>query len=450
MNLLRTLFRWIAPLVVLGGAVAIFMAMGSQPPPLRKTADGPIALSVKTVAARALAGGLDIEADGVVVPLREVTLAAEVGGRVVEKSELCKAGHFVKKGSVLFRIDPRDYELDVARLERELSQAGLLIEEIDEEISQNAATIDLARQQLDLARKEAARLGGLKADRFISEGEHERSLRDELTATNTLTTLTGQNRVLAKRRNRLQEAQGLAGTMLERSRLDLARTQVVAPVDGVVVEDTVEQDSFVAKGTPLVTVEDTSAAEIRTSLRMDEVARIWGGLREGGNSPLAAHDIPDTPAKVVFRLGDKVFEWDGLLSRQEGRGLDEKTRTLPCRVIVKAPDQLRALDRYGAPMATLPPGSPGSLLRGMFVEVRVQVEAPMPLVSVPQEVVRPSGDLFVVRDGKLVILRPRPFHTGNGIVAFEQGIDGLQAGDRVVASQLSNPREGMLLSEETP
>ena len=109
MNLLRTLFRWIAPLVVLGGAIAIFMAMGSQPPPLRKTADGPIALSVKTVAARALAGGLDIEADGVVVPLREVTLAAEVGGRVVEKSELCKAGHFVKKGSVLFRIDPRDY-----------------------------------------------------------------------------------------------------------------------------------------------------------------------------------------------------------------------------------------------------------------------------------------------------------------------------------------------------
>ena len=221
-------------------------------------------------------------------------------------------------------------------------------------------------------------------------------------------------------------------------------------MDGVVVEDKVEQDSFVAKGTPLVTVEDTSAAEIRTSLRMDEVARIWGGLREGGNSPLAAHDIPDTPAKVVFRLGDKVFEWDGLLSRQEGRGLDEKTRTLPCRVIVKDPDQLRALDRYGAPMATLPPGSPGSLLRGMFVEVRVQVEAPMPLVSVPQEVVRPSGDLFVLRDGKLVILRPRPFHTGGGIVAFEQGIDGLQPGDRVVASQLSNPREGMLISEDVP
>jgi multidrug efflux pump subunit AcrA (membrane-fusion protein) len=238
--------------------------------------------------------------------------------------------------------------------------------------------------------------------------------------------------------------------MIEKSKLDLSRTRISSPVDGIVVEDNVEQDSFVAKGAPLVTIEDTSATEVKTSLRMDEVARIWGGLREGGNSPLAAHDIPDTPDKVVFRLGDKVFEWDGLLSRQEGRGLDEKTRTLPCRVIVKEPGQLRALDSYGAPMATLPPGSPGSLLRGMFVEGLVQVEAPMPLVSVPQEVVRPSGDLFVVRDGRLVILRPRPFHTGGGIVAFEQGPDGLQTGDRVVASQLSNPREGMLLSEDVP
>lgn len=69
----------------------------------------------------------------------------------------------------------------------------------------------------------------------------------------------------------------LAGTMLERVKLDLERTRVVSPSDGMIVADLVEQDSFVSKGTPLVMLEDTSAAEVKTSLRMDEIARIWGG-----------------------------------------------------------------------------------------------------------------------------------------------------------------------------
>ena len=95
------------------------------------------------------------------------------------------------------------------------------------------------------------------------------------------------------------------------------------------VEDKVEQDSFVAKGQTLVILEDTRAAEVKTSLRMDEVAQVWGGIQAAGAREAGApHDLPDAPARVVFTLGDRRFEWDGLLSRQEGRGIDEKTRTL--------------------------------------------------------------------------------------------------------------------------
>ena len=161
----------------------------------------------------------------------------------------------------------------------------------------------------------------------------------------------------------------------------------------------------------------------------------------------APHDLPEAPARVVFTLADKRFEWEGRLSRQEGRGIDEKTRTLPCRVIVPEPTKVRALDRYGAAMPALPPGSPGSLLRGMFVEVRVKVDPPLRLVTVPQEVVRPTGEVLVMREGKLVVLDPRPYHVGDGMVCYEEGASGLVAGDRVVASLISLPRDGMLLEE---
>jgi multidrug efflux pump subunit AcrA (membrane-fusion protein) len=449
-SILKAILRWVLPLVILGAAIGGFMALGGPKPPPRKAVEAPTAMPVRTASLEAGNGRIEIEADGVVVPLREITLAAEVSGRVLRKTEACNEGQSVTRGMLLFEIDPRDYELDVDRLERELSQARLAIEEIDEEIVQNAGSLDLARRQVELAKREVARLDTLKAGRIITESEHDRALRDELTAANVLTAQEGQKRVLVKRRSRLVEAVSLASTMLDKAKLDLSRTRITAPTDGMVVEDKVEQESFVAKGTPVVMIEDTSAAEVRTSLRMDEVARVWGGRKAAAEGGGEARDIPESPAKVVFSIGDRRYEWDGVLSRYEGKGLDEKTRTLPCRVRVPEPRRVRAIDRYGAPLATLPADAPRSLLRGMFVEVWLQVDVPRPLVSVPEEAVRPSGEVFVMRDGRLIVLHPRPFHAAAGRVVFDQEESGLEPSDRIVVSQLANPRAGMELVEAAP
>jgi multidrug resistance efflux pump len=166
-----------------------------------------------------------------VVPLREVTLAAEVAGRVRHKAPACNEGQFVKAGTLLFEIDPRDYELDVERLERELKQSGLAIEEIDAELAQNAEAVELARRQVELAKRESKRLEGLKAGKIVTESEHDRAMREELTAANVVTTLEGQKRVLAKRRIRLEEAESLASTLLAKANLDLGRTRIVAPAE---------------------------------------------------------------------------------------------------------------------------------------------------------------------------------------------------------------------------
>ena len=450
MRIIQAMVRWLLPLVILGAAIGGFVALGGPKPPPRKAVEAPTAMPVRTASLEAGNGRIEIEADGVVVPLREITLAAEVSGRVLRKTEACNEGQSVTRGMLLFEIDPRDYELDVDRLERELSQARLAIEEIDEEIVQNAGSLDLARRQVELAKREVARLDTLKAGRIITESEHDRALRDELTAANVLTAQEGQKRVLAKRRSRLVEAESLASTMLDKAKLDLSRTRITAPTDGMVVEDKVEQESFVAKGTPVVMIEDTSAAEVKTSLRMDEVARVWGGRKAAAEGGGEARDIPESPAKVVFSIGDRRYEWDGVLSRYEGKGLDEKTRTLPCRVRVPEPRRVRAIDRYGAPLATLPADAPRSLLRGMFVEVWLQVDVPRPLVSVPEEAVRPSGEVFVMRDGRLIVLHPRPFHAAAGRVVFDQEESGLEPSDRIVVSQLANPRAGMELVEAAP
>jgi multidrug efflux pump subunit AcrA (membrane-fusion protein) len=453
MNVVRSILGWIAPLTILGGAAAVFIAMGSQPPPTRSDGDAGAAVPVKTAVVTEGSGQIEIDLDGVVVPLKEVSLAAEVGGRVRLKTEACEAGMFVTAGTLLLEIDPRDYELEVERLLREVAQAGIYIEEVGEELLQNQESIGLAQRQVELAQREVTRLETLKANRVVTESEHDRALRDELTAINTLTQLKGQQRVLEKRKNRLAEGRLLSETQLERVRIDLARTRVIAPFDGVIVNDPVEQDSYVSKGTPLVTLEDTSAAEIRTNLRMDEVARVWGSVSSAGSAPQqpsrgGAYDLPEVPTKVVFELGNRQFQWNGMLSRQEGGGLDARTRTLPCRVLVPEPGAVTALDRYGQPLASLPPGSPTSLLRGMFVQVEVLVEAPQQLVSVPADAVRPSGDIWLIRNNELVIVRPTRVHATDDAVLYAAEDAGIVAGDKVIVSQLANPYAGMAVEEE--
>jgi multidrug resistance efflux pump len=445
MSVIRTILGWIAPVAILGAAIFAFLVLGGPKSPPRRAKEALTAVSVRTASVEQHPEGLDLEVEGVVVPLREVTLGAEVAGRVLRKTEACNDGQMVTAGTLLFEIDPRDYELEVARLEKELSQASLAIEELEEEVAQNAASVELARRQVELARREATRLEGLKADKVVTESEHDRAVRDELAAANALSNLEGQKRVFAKRRTRLTEARSLAETMLEKANLDLSRTKITSPVTGIVVEDLIEQDSFIAKGAALVTIEDTSATEVKTSLRMDEVARVWGGRTVTDPT----HGFPEVPAKVVFTFADRRYEWDGSLTRQEGRGLDEKTRTLPCRVRVPEPTKVRALDRYGAPLPALPPEAPRSLLRGMFVQVVLHVDVPQPLVSVPQEAMRPTGDLFVMRDGKLVIVRPRRFHAAAGRIVVDEAESGVVPGDRVVVSQIPTPVEGMELVEST-
>ena len=182
MNVVRSILGWLAPLAILGGAAAVFIAMGSQPPPTRSDGDAGAAVPVKTAVLTEGSGQIEIDLDGVVVPLKEVSLAAEVGGRVRLKTEACEAGMFVTAGTLLLEIDPRDYELEVERLLREVAQAGIYIEEVDEELLQNQESIGLAQRQVELAQREVTRLETLKANRVVTESEHDRALRDELTA----------------------------------------------------------------------------------------------------------------------------------------------------------------------------------------------------------------------------------------------------------------------------
>lgn len=345
-------------------------------------------------------GRLDISVDGQAIPYREIKLSAEVAGRIVMKAEEAHAGRFTDKDKILFEIDDQDYKFADDQLASQLQQAADSLQELDEEIAGAQRLVDLGNQQLRLAQQEYDRQKDLFQRKASSASELDQARRDVINAQNALTTVDNQCSLLKTRRSRLEQAEKLTKVKKKKAEYDLTRTKIKAPVDGVIVSDFVEEGDYVTIGTPLLTIEDTSAVEVKCNLRMDELYWVWdqAGRRAPGEFPEKTrqdYQLRPTQATVIYRLEGKEYVWFGELWRIEGVGLDERTRTVPCRVIVRQPQKVWS--RLPCEQPTLARDGPPALVRGMYVDVIIHVEPSTPLLQVPERALRPGGRVWVAQ-----------------------------------------------------
>jgi multidrug efflux pump subunit AcrA (membrane-fusion protein) len=344
---------------------------------------------------------LDIDLSGTVVPFRELNVGAEVVGRVVFKDPNCRQGRYVTKGQVLFRIDPQDYELEVQRLAKMLEQDYASLRELDQEVANIQKSKDVTDEELALHDAELERLQKLP-EKFVSETELDNVKRARLASVTQQVMLQNQIDLAQKRKVRLEAAEKLAETQLKKAKLDLARCEIVSPVDGVIVKDFVESDSFIQRGNTLVTIEDTGNVEVSCSLRMDQL--YW--ILDQQDSPVGVaselksvsqagrYALPPTPVTVEFHVAgreEQTYTWEGVLSRYEGSGIDAQSRTVPCRVRVERPYQYLV---NGNPHEDDRISGPPALVRGMFVELKVHTKPRTPLIMVPKLAVKPGNTVW--------------------------------------------------------
>jgi|688.fasta_scaffold00276_64 multidrug efflux pump subunit AcrA (membrane-fusion protein) len=379
------------------GVVAYFVA---QKPEAGKVAalgsDMASLLSVMPAAqvesVRALTESLDIAASGVVVPYREIQVASEVGGRVLEKDVNMRPGNHVLKGQLLLKIDPRDYQYEIDRLTQRLDQERALVKESEQELQNTQRLIELAQSQLELAEADFKRTASLDTN-FASQAELGASKQQMLNAMNQKVTLQNQADAIRTRRQRLDAAIKLVETELQQAEVNLRRTEISSPVDGLIVKEQVETDSYVQRGTQLMTIEDISKAEISCNLRMDQLYWLLDqniNSRDSGlNASFASlQKPPQVQAIVRFKLGGReslLYEWEGRLDRFEGTGLDPQNRMIPMRVVVDRPSEYRINGLASVDQSL-------SLVRGMFVDVVLKAKPATQLLLVPKLSVKPATD----------------------------------------------------------
>ncbi len=444
-------------LLIVAGSIGFASALYfMKSPPANKASDTMIP-KVEVYSAKPYVGNLDLVVSGTVVPFKEIKVAAEVGGRLTEKFHECDAGTYVKKGTPLLVIDRESYELEVKTLDAEVAQSKNLIVETEKELLGISERIEIAQQELVLLQKEFERNHRLKD--VVSSTELDQSKRGLLTSQSQLSTWQNNKLTADARLERVRSALELSLRKLERSKLNLAKTNVVAPDDGVVVKESVEKGDFVSPGTILLTFEATENAEVICNLTMTDlnwikqnVAPTPGNI-DANDLRRIAYELPKMNVKV-FDPREPDIQWVGTLERFDGIGLDKMTKTIPVRIIV------------AKPVVGTERGS-RTLVRGMFVKCRIEVPPDSRADSAshlifPAKAIRSGSFVWSVANNRLRQHRVKIVNNttavdpkyGNeelqlAIVRLEDG--GLQPGDKVVISPIGQPSEGsevMIISDE--
>lgn len=447
---LMELVRILVSVGLIAAGVAGMFALGSGKPPAKAEKKEDKGAAVDTVKVVPHEGKLDIRVDGVVVPFREIQIAAEVAGRITMKSDACRTGNFIEKDAPLVEIDKETFQLEVDRLTQSKMETQQNLDELAVEIENTAKLIKLAEDDLALRKSQLKRQIGLKAQNAATKNDVENAKQAVIQSDNAKTTLDNQKSLLEKRQARLKTAQELARIQLERAKIDLQRTEIAAPVSGVIVSEMVEANSFVQRGTQLLMIEDTSQVEVRCNLTMDELYRLWQSVspsdsEQPDTSTGQAYDIPEADVTVTYELAGRTFSWSGRLERFDGIGLDERTRTVPCRVVVDKPREVKELQPNGDEIDVR--NGPRVLVRGMFVNAMIHTKPSKQFVLVPEAAVRPGNKVWLVRDNTLTIRKVTVAGVAGNDVIVDTQVSDIKPGESAVISPLSEPIDGMPVQE---
>ncbi|MEC7679578.1 MAG: HlyD family efflux transporter periplasmic adaptor subunit [Planctomycetota bacterium] len=421
------LINFLAPLALLATAGYTFISLGTVEPPKRPDADTSRAGRLRALPPIRIEPierldtektPLFLEVDGTVVPFEEANVAAEVSGRILTKTEKCEAGSYVNQGDLLMEIDPEDYELEVQRLTQQKDQEYQRLVELDQQMLNSQRLIDVAEQDVEIQKKEIARLKALP-DGFASQSEIDQASRSQLSSRQQLVTLQNQLDLQKKQRSRIEASEKLATTQLRAAEVNLRRTKIVAPIDGIVVNEQADLNTFVTRGSPLFTIENTSKVEVSTSLRMDQLYWILDQNAAENIDPTSSYDLPATEAIIEYQVTGRrgmVHRWKGRLLSYDGIGLDPRTRTVPIRVIVDEPSQsYEHQDESSAKQSKTP------LVRGMFVQVRLLIRPKTQLYVIPTKALQPGNRIYQFTPDETVLEPTRSENSQDSIALKASG-----------------------------
>ena len=381
---MRKIFQYIigsriAPIfiILIGSFFAFIISVSSPKPQKGIELPKPTPVFYEVITKKDIS--LKILTNGEVKPLNEINLISQVSGQIVEAADEFVDGGIIKAGSPLVWIDDRDYKLAVISAESRVAQASKLLE------------------------------------REIAESELAKNDWEELGL--------GEASPLTLRIPQLKEAEAAekaALADLEKAKLNLERTVVKLPFQGIIRQKKTGVGQFVGTGSVLATAFSTE--EVLIALPLTDTELSYLGL------PLAyEEERPFSGPKVSFYslVSNKNSEWEGRIVRTAG-SIDPLTRLVYVYAEVINPYQ------QSPPLAI-----------GMFVDAVIEGKTIKNGFLVPNSAINNNSNIYVINtNDNLEIRKIEVLGTENDYVIIKGEIS---EGERVVVSPLNNAKDGMAL-----
>lgn len=292
---------------------------------------------------------------------RRVEVRARVGGILSDRRY--DEGALVVAGQTLFRIDPDRHAVQVQRAEAELRRA---------------------MAQLEQARRDWARVAKLFDSRTVSERDRDQALSAY----------------------ELAKAEvGIAEAALNDARIQLAYTEVKAPIAGVTSQEALSEGNLVQEQTLLTTIVQLDPIHVQFAISEADALAL---RRARQGEPLAA---------ALLLADGSVYHHRGAIDFT-GSSVDPRTGTVQARAVFRNPQ--------------------GEIMPGQFLRVSLSAEMSQQVMVVPSSAISQGASgpiVYVVNAAQRV--EERSVQLGDtvdhGIVVHA----GLQAGDRVVVNGIT-------------
>src|SRR5438552_8323385 len=317
-------------------------------------------------------------------PVESVEVRPRVSGYIQEVR--FQSGQLVKKGDVVFVIDPRWHQADFERRKAEFEQAKV---------------------RLENAKREADRTPQLLANKAISTEESD------------------------ARQARYQEAKAVslaAQAALDSARLDLEYTQVRAPIDGRVSRALLTEGNYVSgvagATTLLTTIVSLDPIYVHADIDENSLLRFNALSRANKLETNGDGKIP-----VQLQLADEEqFPHRGKIESFDNH-LDPNTGSILLRAVFSNTD--------------------GRIVPGLFARIRVPLSARHPALLVEERAIgTDQAQKFVLSLTESNTVEYRAVQLGPLIEGKRVVRSGLGDGDKIVVNGLQRVRPGMPVSPQ--
>lgn len=209
-----------------------------------------------------------------------IKIAPEINGKV--SKVYIKDNESVKKGDLLFEIDPKPFVISKKAAVIKLEKAYQDVDSLEKQIVAAHASVKAAKTVYLDALKNKKRNKNLYKAKSISEKKLDDSIRFTEEAKSRL---EGQKALLQEKQIRLGKIREknisveAAKVNLEKAELYLSYTKIYSPADGFAVNVSINPGDYAVAGHPALAVVDSSTIHVMAALKETQLKSVRPGAK---------------------------------------------------------------------------------------------------------------------------------------------------------------------------